>query len=736
MWSLYKRKECVEGDSEDDPDGGIYSYDDSNPDSGSCSHPGDKKLDKILGYFNNQNNQNGSGNLAGSLGSSDSSQEKEKHKVEQIFDNGENNDDKAPDYSKHGEKLEPLKFSNGKTQGDVVKEILGLIEKGSKIIFLKGVCGTGKSAIALNLARHFKKTSIVVPIKSLQEQYEQDYTKNKFILKEDGKRLKICVIKGRGNFSCPFSQSDTNMFIKNRVMADGDELPCSIELRDKNTEKIKEYIQMNEDVHVEDFANVSDVRRMSVAPACPYWSPLLPAEINTKVLEHAKKKKYMAVCGKEYALFQRKKGCGYYDQYIGYIESDVLIFNAAKYLLESAIGRKPKTDLEIIDECDDFLDSFATEKRINLNRLVVALSNLFPPDREMKNAIKEILHIANDIIFSSSIFNDEGNGDVEKIGETRMKDLVLKIIENPYLADDEDNNYYNNAFEIAKSFENLLDETYVSFDRSGRGGNGEGSFGGGKQQGLFGFSRPKEDETVIVNLVSINLAQKFKDLVEQNNVLVLMSGTLHSEKVLKDIFGLDSFKVVEAELEMPGTVSKFRTGLEKNCKYENFASGAVTRENYLKALSACVSNADAPVLVHVSSFSDLPSQEEIEDFKLSNLISREKLKEMQFKDSSNKRVDDFKSGNADVLFTTKCSRGVDFAGDKCRSIILTKYPYPNIQSLFWKILKKEQPNKFMEFYMDKARRELVQKIARGVRFKGDHVLLLSPDSRVLDARVN
>ena len=144
---------------------------------------------------------------------------------------------------------------------------------------------------------------------------------------------------------------------------------------------------------------------------------------------------------------------------------------------------------------------------------------------------------------------------------------------------------------------------------------------------------------------------------------------------------MDSFKVVEAELEMPGTVSKFRTGLEKNCKYENFASGAVTRENYLKALSACVSNADAPVLVHVSSFSDLPSQEEIEDFKLSNLISREKLKEMQFKDSSNKRVDDFKSGNADVLFTTKCSRGVDFAGDKCRSIILTKYPYPNIQML-------------------------------------------------------
>ncbi|MBS3087246.1 hypothetical protein J4226_01495 [Candidatus Pacearchaeota archaeon] len=39
-----------------------------------------------------------------------------------------------------------------------------------------------------------------------------------------------------------------------------------------------------------------------------------------------------------------------------------------------------------------------------------------------------------------------------------------------------------------------------------------------------------------------------------------------------------------------------------------------------------------------------------------------------------------------ILFSTKCARGVDFAGDKCNSIIITKFPYPNIQSLFWKIL--------------------------------------------------
>jgi len=46
------------------------------------------------------------------------------------------------DYS--GEKLEPLKFSNGKTQADIVQEILDSINQGNKIIFVKGVCGSGK----------------------------------------------------------------------------------------------------------------------------------------------------------------------------------------------------------------------------------------------------------------------------------------------------------------------------------------------------------------------------------------------------------------------------------------------------------------------------------------------------------------------------------------------------------------------------------------------------------------
>ncbi len=67
-------------------------------------------------------------------------------------------------------RLDPLKFSNGKSQEDIVKETVDLIKAGKKVIFIHGVCGTGKSAIALNVARVLGKTSVVVPIKTLPKQ--------------------------------------------------------------------------------------------------------------------------------------------------------------------------------------------------------------------------------------------------------------------------------------------------------------------------------------------------------------------------------------------------------------------------------------------------------------------------------------------------------------------------------------------------------------------------------------
>jgi hypothetical protein len=170
---------------------------------------------------------------------------------------------------KNGMDLEPLKFSNGKTQEDVVNEALVAIKEGHKIIFLKGVCGSGKSAIALNIVKECGRGSVVVPVKYLQEQYEKDYTENMSIVKDDGVPLNIKNLTGRNNFECTYSKG---------CKADDKFLPCTIELKKDNWDLIKGYIRNNEQVNVSDFGNVDDVRRISVAAACPHWSPVIGKE--------------------------------------------------------------------------------------------------------------------------------------------------------------------------------------------------------------------------------------------------------------------------------------------------------------------------------------------------------------------------------------------------------------------------------------------------------------------------
>ena len=96
---------------------------------------------------------------------------------------------------KEGEFLKPLTFSNGKNQEDVVNEVLEAVKRGKNIIFIHGVCGTGKSGIALNIARSLGKTSIIVPGKNLQEQYKEDYTEKKYLLKEDKQKEKLKALR-------------------------------------------------------------------------------------------------------------------------------------------------------------------------------------------------------------------------------------------------------------------------------------------------------------------------------------------------------------------------------------------------------------------------------------------------------------------------------------------------------------------------------------------------------------
>jgi Rad3-related DNA helicase len=233
---------------------------------------------------------------------------------------------------------------------------------------------------------------------------------------------------------------------------------------------------------------------------------------------------------------------------------------------------------------------------------------------------------------------------------------------------------------------------------------------------------------LIVELVTTNLAKRMKEMLDKNKVIIMMSGTIHSENVLKNIFGLENFKILDAEIEQQGSIEVKRTGMEFDCKYP-----IESREKYLLALDKCIEVSKKPTLIHINSFFDLPDESELKKFNLKNTISREKLKEIQEGENTDKNIQRFKKQEIDILFSTKCTRGIDFPGEQCNSIVFTKYPNPDVKSPFWNILKKTNPTYYWDFYKDKARRELLQRIYRGLRFKEDHVYLLSPDERVLRA---
>jgi Rad3-related DNA helicase len=619
--------------------------------------------------------------------------------------------------------LQPLKFSNNKTQEDVVREIVKLIKKGEKIIFLKGVCGSGKSAIALNIARALGKAAIVVPLKSLQKQYEDDYSNKKYLIKPDLKRLKIASITGKDNHDSIYRPG---------ISCADKSLPENIVINEKNSIDIMKYYDKNDFNEPKDNLEIKDIKRTWIAPANPYWSPILPVEFEVSNLRDAKKYRYKGCNGKEFVFYHRRSGCSYYDQYLAYIHADVLIYNSAKYKSELLLLKKPETEVDIIDEADEFLDSLFNQKEINLKKFYESLIEINIESKSAKDSKFKILRLL-ELEFSNNNYsyqkdsnggsnldnfsshskepsNSSINEDIKNVNKTNLLKVFKILLENKDLISEisiEELNYCNKVSDIIKSFSETIDDLYLSYKIVG--------------------------SNLIVSLVTSDLTGCISEITSKNNAMVFMSGTLHSEDIIKNILGIKNYSVVEAETINQGNLEIIRTGREFNCQYSTFSQKDFTREDYLYSVSECIKRAKLPALIHVNAFRDLPTDVELNDTGINNLISGEKLRNNQRFDKLGDDVIKFKKKESDKLFTTRCSRGMDFPGDICNSVLFTKYPNPNINDIFWKILKKTYPNSFWSFYKDKAKREFLQRIYRALRSIDDHIYVLSPDSRVLEA---
>ncbi|KXB01488.1 hypothetical protein AKJ44_02470 [candidate division MSBL1 archaeon SCGC-AAA261F17] len=259
------------------------------------------------------------------------------------------------------EELEPLSYSTGKNQGELVGEILESFES-SDTVFLKGVVGSGKSVIGIRTALEFGGGTISVPTKVLSRQYQDDYEAGKYFLKDSGEKARIGVLRGGGNFTCPHLKDDHPDWPPWRLSCQNRALPC--------TRPLGKTVRVKEGKEVE-----TRESRMDAVKECPYWGFIFLHSLGLEKLEEHVGA-YQGLSGK-YSLLLKKGGeCPYWSQYQSYLTADVNVMNSSKWRIEAQIGRLPLTRVTVVDEADAWLDGLCTKVSVTDQRIEKLADNL------------------------------------------------------------------------------------------------------------------------------------------------------------------------------------------------------------------------------------------------------------------------------------------------------------------------------------------------------------------------
>lgn len=106
-------------------------------------------------------------------------------------------------FDRAGSPVPPIVYPSGKTQTDLVSEILAAF-KDSDVVFLKGIVGSGKSVVGMRVALEMGKGAVSVPTKVLSDQYVRSYERNLYFKHPTkGYPAGIGLLKGRQNYRCP-----------------------------------------------------------------------------------------------------------------------------------------------------------------------------------------------------------------------------------------------------------------------------------------------------------------------------------------------------------------------------------------------------------------------------------------------------------------------------------------------------------------------------------------------------
>lgn len=443
--------------------------------------------------------------------------------------------------------------------------------------------------------------------------------------------------------------------------------------------------------------------------------------------------------------------CPYYKQFYSYVESDVIVFNSAKWNLETMMGRKPKVRIEIIDEGDYWLDSQATT--IELTRSTI--DKIFPGSNKMKQIKTDTL--ANfDMAFrkiKSDVDKSKSNG--ENIINTKdYKQLFYAI--NVFLAEykkqNEDDDTINQKLLDIITVRQYADVASLSYVEG------------------------KRDETKIIKVYIPYPDKLLQTLFKSSSKnLVLTSGTMHSSFVLSNLFGINAdnyiVDILNGRKEHPGKLTCIRPPKDNPFKMVKVTyttwQNPEFREYYFRLLNYILDQlkmsidkktgkpGEAKIIVLTPAkkyaegilkrhdifvdFAKSRNNQDDDDIKfaintnLSDYVDNTLADIRKIKCSDIELNGDVLRTDKQIIVSTRMIRGTDLRDDKCRAIVMAKWPVGDISDGYLQAIKKRFGEKvFWEIVRDKASREAVQYVSRGLRHDSDWSYFSTPDGNAFD----
>lgn len=444
--------------------------------------------------------------------------------------------------------------------------------------------------------------------------------------------------------------------------------------------------------------------------------------------------------------------CPYYEQFYSYIDADVIVMNSAKWHLETMIGRKPLTDLEVFDEGDYWLDNLSAE--IEFPRY--AIDKIVPTDNKVKRLKSRALELFDmsikDIKSKIGQKRKTGDGDINIIDAKYYKELFAAMT--------------NTLAELIKSLEDderlegkIVDmlTTLKYIDKAS-----------------ISFREGNKEENKIIKILIPYPDNVLKDLFRRSSQnIIITSGTMHKNSVLSSLFGINAdnyiVEILEGRKKHPGRLycikaPKGHQYVPIKVTHNSWKNSPQFVEHYNKILNYILDNlkihvdkrtassGKAKILVLTSAkkyakgirnrpdvYTDFAKDDEEDNMSIKIDTTLGDYVDKTLEDIRSIKKDDINlDGNVlrtdkQIILSTRMIRGVDLRDNLCRGIVVLKWPIPDTNAEYNQALKQRFGNDiFWSIMHDKAERETIQYVSRGLRYDLDWCLFSSPDDKAFN----